>query len=77
MLSVWAAVANPLERVSQTHPEVVALNTGGRNYLRDQLLQNRGLWNTKRVQKTSSSVKIGIVCCALCMRQNEIIVTAW
>ena len=25
MLSVWAAVANPLERVSQTHPEVVAL----------------------------------------------------
>ena len=27
MLSVWAAVANPLEGVSQTHPEVVALNT--------------------------------------------------
>ena len=25
MLSVWAAVANPLEGVSQTHPEVVAL----------------------------------------------------
>ena len=78
MLSVWAAVAQAFRtRISNPSGSRGAEHELLGNYLPDQLLKNRDLWNTKRVQKTSSSVKIGMVCCALCMHQNEIIVTAW